>query len=316
MQRTALILALLVVGLTVLTQWRAAKNEARAEATHPPIGQILTVDGTRIHAYVEGQGPDLVLIHGSSGNLRDFTYQMVAALSDRYRVIVFDRPGLGYSEATSSTGDSLERQADLLVEAAAQLGSTSPIVMGQSLGGAVALAWAVYHPDAISALVTTSAVSHPWDTGLSTYYTVLSSAPGRWIVIPLLTAFVPDAVINSQVDAIFAPATTPEGYTAHFGPRLTLRRDTMRANALQRAGLLQWIQEQVPLYPTISVPTEIVHGLEDETVGHFIHSVPLAEAIPNAVLTPLETSSHMPQHTHMGDVIDAIDRAATRAGLL
>ena len=40
-----------------------------------------------------GAGPDLVLIHGSSGNTRDFTFGFVDTVKDRYRVIVFDRPG-------------------------------------------------------------------------------------------------------------------------------------------------------------------------------------------------------------------------------
>ena len=131
------------------------------------------MDGQRVHALVQGEGPDLVLIHGSSGNLRDFTYDMVGPLSERYRVIAFDRPGLGYSDPISPEGASLSEQAAVLVAAARQLGAERPIVLGQSLGGAVALAWAVEHPDSLSALVTVSGVAYPWDTGLGLYYTCL-----------------------------------------------------------------------------------------------------------------------------------------------
>ena len=72
--RTAIIVcAVLAMVLIGLVQWRAARHEAAARAAHPPSGEILTIDGIAVHARVMGQGPDLVLIHGASGNLNDFT---------------------------------------------------------------------------------------------------------------------------------------------------------------------------------------------------------------------------------------------------
>ena len=308
-------LAVVLLALAGLTGWRAARNEARAEDTHPPLGHLLSIGGQQVHASVQGTGPDLVLIHGSSGNLRDFTFRLAGQLCTRYRVIAFDRPGLGYSDAVAAGVGSLEAQADTLMMAAAQLGADRPIVLGHSLGGGAALAWAVYHPDRLSALVTVSGVSHPWPGGLGAYYTVLSSWPGRHVVIPLMTAFVSEDRIAAEIDAVFAPAPPPEGYIDHFGPRLSLRRDAMRANALQRRGLYDWVAALVPRYPAIEVPTEILHAADDPTVGHDIHSVALAEAVPGARLTTLPGASHMLHHTDPEAVIAAIDRAATRAGL-
>ena len=46
--------------------------------------------GRNVHVVVKGSGPDLVLIHGAGGNARDFTYQFVDLISDRYRVFVVD----------------------------------------------------------------------------------------------------------------------------------------------------------------------------------------------------------------------------------
>lgn len=313
---TAGLTALATAGvLAGLTHWRASVQETRAEARHPPLGQLLDVDGVQVHAHVAGSGPDLVLIHGSSGNLRDFSYGMHSLLANRYRVITFDRPGLGYTDPITPSGASLTQQAAVLAAAARMLGARRPIVMGQSLGGAVALAWALNHPDQIAALVPVSAVSHPWTTGLGAYYSVLSSWPGRALLIPALTAFTPDRVIDSQIAAIFAPEAPPPGYAQHFGPRLTLRRASMRANALQRRHLLRWITAQAPRYPTITVPTEILHATGDTSVGYHIHAEPLARAIPDANLTALDSASHMPHHTHPSDLVAAIDRAATRAGL-
>lgn len=304
----------LVLGAAV-TLWRASRHEARAEASHPPLGRILDIDGTRVHAVVMGEGPDLVLIHGASGNTRDMTFSLAPKLAERYRVIVFDRPGLGYTDRLAEKPATIREQARLLVRAAGQLGADRPIVLGHSYGGAVALAWAVDHPDALSALVPLSSPSHPWDTPLDLFYRVTSSGPGSLLVVPLLTAFVPDSRIDSALEGIFSPQSAPAGYASYVGAGLTLRRRTLRANAAQRASLLDEITALQPRYGEISVPTEIVHGDADTTVGLGIHAEKLVREISGSVLTRLPGIGHMPQHVAQRDVIAAIDRAAERAGL-
>ena len=56
----------------------------------------MEVNGKLIPAIVMGEGPDIVLIHGSSGNLRDYTTSIASELANSYRVKLFDRPGLGH----------------------------------------------------------------------------------------------------------------------------------------------------------------------------------------------------------------------------
>ena len=243
------------------------------------------------------------------------TFSLARKLAKDYRVIVFDRPGLGYTPQIDPAGDSLQSQATLLQAAAAQIGAKDPIVMGHSYGGAVALAWAIHQPDNISALVLVSAASNPWTTPLDPLYRITSSWWGSLLVVPLITAFVPDSYVEGVLDGIFAPQSVPEGYQNYVGAGLTLRRSAMRANALQRANLLSEIKQQVPRYQAISIPTEIVHGTADTIVGIHIHSIPLAGQIPGAVLTPLEGIGHTPHHVAEADDIDAIHRAATRAQL-
>jgi pimeloyl-ACP methyl ester carboxylesterase len=313
--KTLIILALALIGLIALVQVRAARHEARAEAAFPPTGDFLTVDGVRVHYVQMGSGPDLVVIHGASGNLRDMTFSLAPKLAERYRVTVFDRPGLGYTDRISRSGSTLRQQAALLAEASRQLGVERPVVLGQSYGGGVALAWALDHPTQIAALVPVSAVSNPWKSGLGTFYAVTSSWWGKLFVVPLLTAFAPDSRVETAVKSVFDPQEPPEGYGDHIGAPLTLRRTTMRANADQRANLLDEIEAQVGRYGEISVPTEIVHGTADTTVGLSIHSEKLVRQIPGAVLTRLEGIGHMPHHVAEDAVIDAIDRAAARAGL-
>ncbi|MGX0975234.1 pimeloyl-ACP methyl ester carboxylesterase [Roseovarius sp. MBR-51] len=297
------------------SQMRARAHEARAEVAFPPEGQFVEVRGHRVHAVVMGKGPDLVLIHGASGSTRDMTFDLAPSLAQRYRVIVMDRPGLGYTPRINRTGATITQQAALLQEAAALLGAERPVVLGHSYGGAVALAWGVTRPDHIAALVDVAGAAKPWDSGLSTYYRVLSHPVLGPLTIPLLSAFVPDSRVEEAVQEIFTPQDPPAGYLDHIGAGLTLRRESLRANALQRANLLGEIKALHPRFGEIAVPVEIVHGSADTTVGLSIHSEPLAAQINGANLTVLPGVGHMPHHSDPEAVIAAIDRAAARAGL-
>jgi len=313
--KLVLILLVLVAVFWGATLWQAARQEARALAEAPPLGRFVTVDGARVHILQTGEGPDIVLIHGASGNMRDFTFDLVDRLSDRYRVTVVDRPGLGHSDRLDRDGATIFDQADVLVEAVAQLGVTRPLVLGHSYGGAVALAWGTRHPDAAAGLILLSAASNPWDTPLSTYYQVLSHPIGQRLAVPVLTAWVPDHVVTDAISGVFAPQPTPDGYAAHFGPGLTLQRRALRENALQRASVLGEIQAMVPDYAQIDMPVEILHGDADTTVWLSIHSEPLARQIADANLVVMQGVGHAPHHSEPETVTAAIDRAARRAGL-
>lgn len=311
-----LILSLLfLLPLGVFVIFKARRHERRAEESHPACGRFLDVDGHRVHVEIRGQGPDLVLIHGASGSTRDMTFELAKHLEDRYRLLIFDRPGLGYSDRINRSGATIWQQAALLSKAAEQLGAHRPVVMGQSYGGAVALAWAVHFPTRISALVPVAAVSSIWASPLDFYYRVVSH---KWLgplAIPLITAFVTDSYVDKVLASVFVPQDEPEGYGDYFGPGLTLRRKTLRANALQRKNLLSEIRELYPRYGQITVPTEIVHGEEDTTVPAWNHSERLVTRISGANLTVLRGVGHMPHHVAPKDVADAIDRATARAGL-
>lgn len=314
----ALALLIAALGLGGLA-WRITARERQAEAAFPPEGRMMQVEGHQIHVVERGQpagtAPDLVLIHGSNGSTRDMTFRLAPALVDRYRILIFDRPGLGYSEPADPKGTSIQTQARLMQTAAAELGANRPIVLGQSYGGAVALAWAVAYPDQTAAVVSVSGVSHPWESDLPLFYQVTASSLGASLLVPLLTAFVPASYVEASLEEVFAPQSVPEGYATHFGLTMSLRRVSLRANARQRANLLSEVERLAPLYPNLSMPIEIVHGEADTTVGISIHAERLVADTSTAHLTRLDNAGHMPHQTHTEAVVAAIDRAATRANL-
>ncbi len=312
---TSLILAAVTVSGCAAVASRAGSREAAAEATYPPRGQLLDVNGKTVHAEVFGAGPDLVLIHGASGNTRDFTFDLVSRLQDRYRVIVFDRPGLGWSESLGDNGISPLVQADQLRAAAAQLGVRNPIVLGHSYGGAVAMAWALRDPGDIAAMVIVSGATMPWPGDLAPWYRVTSSRIGGATVIPLISAFAPMSRAEDAIGSIFAPDPVPQGYASYVGAGLTLRRASLRNNAQQVNALKAHLTLMSQNYAALDMPVEIIHGTADTIVPAPIHAEALAKRLPDGNLTLLPGAGHMPHHSRTPEIIAAIDRAASRAGL-
>ena len=311
--------SLLVLALAYAAIYASAHLRAsRAEAAHPPDGQFVKAGGHRVHYDERGEGPPVILIHGAFGSLRDYTFDLADRLARDYRVITFDRPGLGYSDPIYTgpfvtRAESPAEQARILSAAAQSLDVKSPIVVGHSFGGIVAMAWALEHDPA--AVVMLAGVAKPWPGDLGWLYQVNGTALGGGLVAPVLTALAPPSRIQAGVSATFDPAPMPMGYADHIGAYMPLRLPVFRSNARQVNTLRPHVVEMEKRYPGLSLPIEIVHGTEDTTVPIAIHSRPLAEQVESARLTILEGAGHMPHHTHTDAVIDAIDRAAARAGL-
>ena len=311
MGRIVTIFFLVVLVAIAATIWRATGRAHSALRDFPPTGAFVTVAGTRLHYRQAGSGPDLVLIHGSSGSIRDFDFGMFEALATRYRVTAFDRPGLGYSDPIADPG--IAAQVAVIKAAAADLGITRPIVVGQSYGGSLALHWGLQGGPA--ALVLISSPSLPWPGDLDPWYRLTRNPAGRVLGSWLAAAWVPDAYVAASVTAIFAPNTTPAGYAAKIGSALTTRAASLGANASQINALRAQLVAMEPLYPGLTLPVELIHGDADTIVPLKIHSAPLSLLLPDAKLTVLPGIGHMPHHVALPQVLAVIDRAALRAGL-
>jgi len=153
-----------VAGATACSQRREPSPLSNdvAERAYPPIGRIVQVDGQPVHLLEKGRGgPPVILIHGASVNLRDWSFSLMDRLARTNRVIAVDRPGFGYSARGPGEWPPAQQAAHLRA-AVRQLGVERPIVVGHSWGGAVALAWALDFPNDVSGVVPVSGATMPW----------------------------------------------------------------------------------------------------------------------------------------------------------
>jgi pimeloyl-ACP methyl ester carboxylesterase len=295
----------------------ASFRTRRAERHAPMRGQLVTgIGGATIH--IESYGPSraqpLIFIHGMSGSTYDMTFSLLPELEDEFRIYVVDRPGFGHSPALEH-GEDLVSQARAIREAVFALDSRKPIVLGQSYGGAVALAMALDAPESLSALVLLSTPTHNWDGKPALLYRILTTPGLGTIIAWLIAAYVPPAYIKAQVDDVFAPQSVPEGYIDAFQPMIALRPETQMLNARQRITLKPQLNEMSLRYPTIGLPVESVHGTADKIVPHLLHAIPLDNRMQVNRLMELGGIGHMPHHSAVDDVEHAVHRAASRAAL-
>ena len=271
--------------------------------------EVLTVDGARVHFTRMGSGPPVVLIHGASGSIRDWTFRHAAMLAETHTVLIFDRPGSGASDPAPEP-TLLSSQAAVLRAALAQLGFTKAHAVGHSYGGAVALAWALDAPETVSGLLLLGAPSHVWPGSPGPLYDLTNTPVVGWAFSRIVRYAATDSRISGAVDTIFAPQPVPDGFVAHVEPRRTVHPLTYRRNAAQIGALKDQLREMTPRYPGLTMPIELIHGEADTIVWATIHSGPFAEAVASANFTPLPGVGHMPHHADPEAFMAAFHRLA------
>lgn len=111
---------------------------------------FLTVDSLQIRYFESGRGEDLLLLHGFCGS-SEIWEKIVPALESRFHVVCVDLPGHGASEIIPGMHD-ISESARWLNKVTNQLGLKQFTLVGHSLGGYIALAFAEFYPEKLKGL--------------------------------------------------------------------------------------------------------------------------------------------------------------------
>jgi len=120
------------------------------------VPKVVLGSGVKIHYQQIGEGPDLVMIHGLTGNLAVWHLKIVPTIANRFRTLTYDLRGHGYSEITPG-GYSADQMAADLLELMDHLEIEQPAMVGHSYGADIGLYFAYHYPDRISELMAIEA---------------------------------------------------------------------------------------------------------------------------------------------------------------
>lgn len=252
--------------------------------------ETINVNGIRLAYERRGTGSPLVLLHGYplDHHLWD---EVVPLLQDTFDLIVPDLRGFG----ESSTVDSFYTMEDIASDIAALLDHLEiekTAMVGHSMGGYVALAFARLYPERI--------------TGLGLVSTqVLADAPDRRDGRYKSAAEVADKGIASVVAAM-TPKFTSDARLQEFA-----RQSMEQQQPAAYIGALKAMAERVdstPLLSSLTVPVVIVHGDADSLIP-IDRAREVKVALPNAHLVEIGGAGHMP-------MMEAKERTAQALKLL
>lgn len=242
----------------------------------------LVVDGIRLHVTEAGRGPALLLLHGLSATHFNWEHTM-AAFADRFRVIAPDLPGHGRSDKPDAPY-TIDFFAGMMRSLGRELGLDEAVVIGNSLGGQIAIQMALDYPTFTRALVLAAPAGGFGQTINALSWSIRATAGPRMLSVALPYAlercvYDPTRAEHIERRRILAERIAHEDYPSF-------------ARAVLRALLGAIAAGRQPLH-LITQPTLLVWGRNDRLVA-LSGSRRVTQAVPHARLAVLERCGHIP----------------------
>ncbi|HXJ80144.1 MAG TPA: alpha/beta fold hydrolase [Candidatus Methylomirabilis sp.] len=254
------------------------------------------LDGIDLHYVSSGQGPVTVLVHGLGGFAESWRGTL-AALQPHSQVIALDLPGFGQS-AKPNRRYTLGFFGRVLEEFLEALAFERVRLVGHSLGGAVALTFAVAHAERVErlALLAPAVPGFPLRPALLFR---LMSVPrigeflSRFVTPSICTAALSRCFVKPQPDEVaflvghqYATRVSVEGCAAYLATLRGVKEAFTDRAATYRTALARWDR-----------PTLMIHGRQDPVIP-VRHAESAARAIRNLEARWVEGCGHFPQLEH------------------
>jgi pimeloyl-ACP methyl ester carboxylesterase len=266
----------------------------------------LELHGERIAYRDAGAGEALLLIHGMAGSSATWR-AVIPELAKRYRVVAPDL--LGHGESAKPRGDySLGAFAAWLRDLLDELGIRQATVIGQSLGGGVAMQFTYQHRDYCQRLVLIS--SGGLGPDLNWILRILS-APGAELVLPVVA---PQPVLNlgNKLGSWLTSAGIKSPRTGEMWSAYCSLSDRPTRQAFLRTlrSVVDYRGQAVSALGKIHVshglPTLLIWGEQDRIIP-VAHGYAAHEAVPGSRLEVLAGVGHFPHVEAPTAVVDILD---------
>lgn len=276
------VLALAAAALALFSHFIAA----RIHHGFKPKGDWMVLEGERVHYRSMGEGPPIVLVHGLGGQSRNFDYLPLQELAQRWRLVLIDRPGSGHSPRRDRSRANIAAQARLVSAFIRQMQFTQrPLLVGHSLGGAIALNVALNAPDTIAGIGLIAPLTHFNRTVPAPFRALAIATPWlRRLFAHTLAA--PLAIVNTKkaLAALFGPDQPPVDIGTRGGGLMSLRPSAFYESSTDMAAVEQDLPSQQERYGEIRVPVRILYGDGDRILDWRAHGEALRARLPAAEL--------------------------------
>lgn len=286
------------VALTLAASAGASALAGQAARTLcPPLGRQMRLDGRRLHVLDRPgpgpQAPTVLMIHGLCGVLNHFSALM--PLLPQARIIAYDRWGAGHSDPAPQGAEALVAQAALAAQLLERLGTGPVVVVGHSLGGAVALRLALDRPDLVRGLVLLAPLSRAFRHGAAR----LSGRLGAWP--PLRKAAIhalnlPGVLAASPVMLHGAchPDPVPPGLLTTGGGVLALQPKMIEGATRDLRVVNHDMTALEADLPSLACPVTMLWGRGDRVLDPAHHGPGFARIVPQTTLATIAGGHMLP----------------------
>lgn len=267
----------------------------RVTRAFPPEGRFVDVGGDRIHYVEYGNGPPIVFVHGLAGQLRNFAYLPLARLAQQHRVILMDRPGAGRSLRGAASQANVFAQARTVAAFIDALRLDKPVLVGHSLGGAIALAVGLNHADRVSRLALIAPLSHQQTEPPAPFKPLMLPSPlvRRFVS---WTFAIPLTILTGRkaVRQVFAPEDVPRDFPVKGGGLLGMRPHVFYATATDLLSAPVDLPAMERRYADLALPVDVLYGRADPILNWREHGDALAKKSARVRLKVVEGGHMLP----------------------
>jgi len=269
------------------------------------VQRLIRPDGSEIHVefYGSEHAPTIILTHGW-GPDSTIWYYAKKQLTDQFRVIVWDLPGLGKSKKPHNRDYSLEKYARDLEAVLSLAGDRPVILLGHSMGGMILLTFCRLFPEHLGQQVAGLIVVDATDTNplKTTIFNKLLLALQKPLLEPLLHLAIALSPLLwftswlSYLNGLTLLTTEISGFTGretrgqlNFSTLIGLKASP---GVLAQGTLAMLRFNETEILPKISVPTLVVFGKSDIATRPFANKR-ISREVPQADLAVLAPAGHM-----------------------
>jgi pimeloyl-ACP methyl ester carboxylesterase len=253
----------------------------------------VTVDGKKVHYLEKGSGSPVILIHG-------FLYHTVMwqknidALAEKFKVYAIDLWGFGYSERLPQLNYSFALYGNQVKGFMDAIGISKAALVGQALGGGVAVYLAAKYPGKVDRLILIDPAVTPYpDTIVGTIYKL----PGAGELLNLLPG---DFLMKNNLKSLwfYNPNKVTDAYAEEVLQPLCIKGShEVLMHVLRNVLKEPFVENEAKELSRGDLPILLIHGREDKAVP-LNNSRFLNKLWKNSRLVIFDRAGHSPHEEH------------------